>query len=47
MFDYGMEQSLTRMNDINYMDLFTRQRQPKEPPFTNKNRYEQLETVQT
>jgi beta-glucuronidase len=47
MFDYSTEQSIKRVGGSNRKGLFTQQRQPKAAAFTIKNRYEQLELVQT
>ena len=45
MFDFGTEQSTTRVGGLNRKGLFTRQRQPKAAAFVMKNRYEQLESI--
>jgi beta-glucuronidase len=47
MFDFGTDQSIMRVGGLNRKGLFTRQRQPKAAAFLIKNRYEQLELVQT
>lgn len=47
MFDYSTEQSIKRVGGLNRKGLFTRQRQPKAAAFLIKNRYEQLESIQT
>jgi beta-glucuronidase len=46
-FYFATDQSIKRVGGFNYKDLFTRQSQPKAAAFIMKNRYEQLELVQT